>query len=470
MSARQPHPAANLPQGRVHFVGVGGIHMSALAGLVLDAGGTVSGSDLTPNRLSDALVARGATIHTGHDASYVAGAALVVRTVAVPDDNPEIRAALPTDTGAGIETISRAQMVARLVAGRRLLAVAGSHGKTTVATMLTLILRAAERDPGFILGGESADLPSHAAWGSGPMVLEADEYGRAFHHYHPSVAVITNIDVDHLDYYGDARALADAFTTYALTLQPGGRLIVGADSACAVAVAERVRAKRSDIRIETFSLSDRTKAGGPAALAGLSLQVPGDHNLRNALAAMAAASEETAALAAASQEGVDPAIARRALAAFSGVRRRFQLLGEAAGVTVIDDYAHHPVEIQATIAALRDRYPGRRAVILFQPHTYSRSAYLLDGFRTAFRGVDRLLISNTYAAREAPEAGLTADALAAEITDPPAEFAGDLDAAAAAAAALLESGDIFVAMGAGDVERAGPAVLERLRATGARKP
>jgi UDP-N-acetylmuramate--alanine ligase len=435
---------AALPAGRVHFVGVGGIHMSALAGLVLDAGGSVSGSDLAPSRLTGALASRGATIRAGHDATNVCGAALVVRTVAVRDDNPEIVAAAE----AGIETITRAQMVARLAAGRRVLAVGGSHGKTTVSTMLTLILRAGGRDPGYILGGESLDLPWHAAWGSGPMVLEADEYGRAFHHYAPSVAAITNIDPDHLDYYGDAAALAEAFATYAGTLQTGGRLVVGAESACAMGVADRVRRQRPDVRVETFALHDG------AAIADLELRAPGAHNRRNALAALAAAAEE----------GVAAADARRALSEFRGVRRRFELLGEAAGVTVIDDYAHHPREIEATVAALGDRYPGRRTVVLFQPHTYSRSAYLLEGFRTAFAGIDGLLMTDTYAAREAPEAGIDAAALAAEIAQPAAEHVGGLDQAAEVAAARLRPGDVFVAMGAGSVERAGPDVLERLRA------
>ena len=443
MTAQPIGSGGGLPTGRVHFVGVGGIHMSALAGLVLDAGGAVSGSDLAPSRLTEALAARGATIRAGHDAANVCGAALVVRTVAVRDDNPEIAAA----ARSGIETITRAQMVARLVAGRRVLAVGGSHGKTTVSTMLTLILRAGGRDPGYILGGESLDLPWHAAWGSGPMVLEADEYGRAFHHYAPSVAAITNIDPDHLDYYGDAAALAEAFATYARTLQAGGRLVVGAESACAMGVAARVRRERPDLRVETFALHDE-------AAEGLDLRAPGAHNLRNALAALAMAAEENVAAA----------DARRALAEFRGVRRRFELLGEADGVTVIDDYAHHPREIEATIAALGDRYPGRRTLVLFQPHTYSRSAYLLEGFRTAFAGIDALLMTDTYAAREAPEAGIDAAALAAEVRQPAAEYVGGLDRAAEIAAARLRPGDVFVAMGAGSVERAGPDVLERLRA------
>ena len=437
-----PRSQCSSPAGRVHFVGVGGIHMSALAGLVLDAGGTVSGSDLTLSPLTDALAARGATIRAGHDAGNVCGASLVVRTVAAPDDNPEIVAA----AWAGIETITRAQMVARLVAGRRVLAVGGSHGKTTVSTMLTLILRAGGRDPGYILGGESLDLPWHAAWGAGPMVLEADEYGRAFHHYAPSVAVITNVDADHLDYYGDAAALAQAFETYALTLQAGGRLVVGAESACAMAVAERVRARRPDIRIETFALDDEAASGSTCGRRGRTTCATPWRRWRRR------------------RRRGWRTDARRALSAFRGVRRRFELLGEADGVTVIDDYAHHPREIEATIAALADRYAGRRTVVLFQPHTYSRSAYLLEGFRTAFRGIDALLITDTYAAREAPEAGIDGAALAAEIREPAAEFVGDLDAAAAAVVARLRDGDVFVAMGAGSVERTGPDVLERLRA------
>jgi UDP-N-acetylmuramate--alanine ligase len=457
--------SAGLPAGRVHFVGVGGIHMSALAGLVLDAGGTVSGSDLTSSPLTEALAARGATITIGHEAAHVRDSALVVRTIAVPESNPEIVAAAQD----GIEMITRAQMVARLSTGRRVLAVAGSHGKTTVATMLTLILRDAGRDAGYILGGESPDLPGHAAWGTGPMVLEADEYGRAFHHYHPSVAVITNIEADHLDYYGDAVAVADSFAAYARTLEPDGRLIVGGESACATRVADQAAAERPDITVRRFGAGpfewrmnaiqeDRDGASAEVVhdgkvLGAISLRVPGLHNLVNALAALAASSDD-----------VPFEAAQRALARFRGVRRRFQVLGEAAGVTVIDDYAHHPTEIRATVAAATTRYAGRRLVVLFQPHTYSRTAYLLDGFRSAFHGVGRLLIAETYAARETPDAGMAAIDLVPQIEKPLAEYGGPLDDAAEAAASLLQSGDVFIAMGAGDVERAGPAVLERLRA------
>ncbi len=457
---------AALPGGRVHFVGVGGIHMSALAGLVLDAGGRVSGSDLTASPLTDVLAARGARIAIGHAAEHVLGAALVVRTLAVPETNAEVVAA----RAAGIETITRAQMVARLVAGRRVLAVAGSHGKTTVATMLTLILRTAGRDPGYILGGESADLPSHAAWGgaasAAPLVLEADEYGRAFHHYRPRVALITNVEVDHLDYYGSAKALAQAFVEYGRTLELGGRLIVGAESPCAATVADRIGAARPDLAIERFGLgqdewSTDARAGEPITiqhhgetLGSLTLRVPGAHNVRNALAAIAAAATEDVPF-----ESI-----QEALEGFGGVRRRFQILGEAAGVLVIDDYAHHPTEIRATIEALRSRHAGRRLVLLFQPHTYSRSAYLLDGFREAFRGIDRLLICETYAAREEPSAGMAAADLAQAVAEPAAQYTGPLAASIEAALAALTADDVFVAMGAGDVEAAGPAVLDGLRA------
>ena len=440
-----PRSQCSSPAGRVHFVGVGGIHMSALAGLVLDAGGTVSGSDLTLSPLTDALAARGATIRAGHDAGNVCGASLVVRTVAAPDDNPEIVAA----ARAGIETITRAQMVARLVAGRRVLAVGGSHGKTTVSTMLTLILRAGGRDPGYILGGESLDLPWHAAWGAGPMVLEADEYGRAFHHYAPSVAVITNIDADHLDYYGDAAALAQAFETYALTLQAGGRLVVGAESACAMAVAERVRARRPDIRIETFALGD----------------ADGSRRLDTADAG-----------------GAQPA--QRAGGAGGGVGGGGGGGGRAAGAVGVPGRAaalraagrggrrHGDRRLRASPARDRgdDRGAGRslrgdgaRSCCSSPTPTAARPT-CWRAFRTAFRGIDELLIAETYAAREAPEAGIDGAALAAEIREPAAEFVGDLDAAAAAVVARLRDGDVFVAMGAGSVERTGPDVLERLRA------
>lgn len=456
------------PPRHVHFIGIGGIHMSGLARILLAEGDMVSGSDLVAGHLTDALAAQGARIFIGHDAGQVAGAELVVRTMAVKETNPEVLAAQQQ----GIELISRAQMVARLAAGRRTLTVAGTHGKTTTAAMLTLILQEAGLEPSFLLGGESADLGGQAAKGRGDLiVIEADEYARAFQEYTPKIAVMTNIESDHLDYYKSEAALREAFLQYAQTLLPQGILLIGGDDRGATAVAERVRPERPDIAVQTFGLGpeagwrarDVEVGEGPThfrvdragdTVGRFELRVPGEFNVRNA----------TAAIAAGMLAGATVEAAQRALARFRGVRRRFQVLGEAGGVLVVDDYAHHPTEIAATIAAARQRYPARRLVALFQPHTYSRSAYLREGFRTCFQGVDRLYLTDTYAAREEPEAGLSAVDLAAEITQPGAIYVGSLPEAVEAVSEKLQPGDILVTMGAGDIEQAGPQILERVRA------
>ena len=309
----------------VHFVGIGGIHMSGLAEILLGDGVTVSGSDLTPSPLIERLRARGARIALEHQAGHVEGADLVVHTLAAQATNPELVAARQ----AGIPLITRAEMVARVAEGLTAVTVAGSHGKTTTAAMLTVILREAGLDPTYVLGGECSNLPAHAARGHGDLaVLEADEYGRAFHAYRPRVALITNVESDHLDYYGTAAALQEAFLDYATTLQPQGTLIVGAESPCAAAVAGRAQERRPDLVVRSFGLGPafdwaavavqqderrsefllRHKGEEPTPVP---LGVPGEHNVRNALAATAAAAAV----------GVDLATAGQALAEFSGVRR-----------------------------------------------------------------------------------------------------------------------------------------------------
>ncbi len=452
----------------VHFVGIGGIHMSGLARILLGDGVRVSGSDLTPSHLTAELATIGATIAIGHDAANIGDADLIVRTIAVKDDNPELIAARNQKR----EIITRAQMVARIAQARTTLTVAGSHGKTTTSTMLTLMLREADLDPSFILGGEAAALTSHAARGTGNLiVLEADEYGRAFHEYSPTCAVITNLEADHLDYYESEEALQDAFLQYASTLVLGGTLILGGESRCLTPLLASLSAARPDIQTQSFGLMDSGTWNWAAAnlvasstgttfdlqrdgktLTRLSLAVPGAFNVRNALAAAAVAL----------QNGASTDAVQAALSGFSGVDRRFQIQGEVRGVTVIDDYAHHPTEIAATIAAARERFPNRRLVILFQPHTYSRSAYLLEGFQTCFQDADRLYLAETYAARETPDAGLAAVDLTARIIKPAASYLGSLDQAAKRIAEVAEEGDVVFTMGAGDIERTGPEIVARL--------
>ena len=456
----------NSQREHVHFVGVGGIHMSALAHILLDDGVEVSGCDRADTPILQPLRERGAEIQIGHDPSHVARADRVVRTVAVPKTHSEIAAAV--DAGAAL--LTRAELLAEVAEGRDVIAVGGAHGKTTTTAMLSVAARASVRDVGYVLGGESADLVRHAVRGSDSwLILEADEYGRAFHHYSPRVAVITNVEPDHLDYYETAEQLEEAFLLYALTLRAGGTLIVGADSAAALRVAERLAADRPDVEIATAGFCET--ADWHARIVGhdeqttcceirppegesweMQLRVPGAFNVANAVITLAALSVA----------GFDPREASRALAEFRGVARRFQMHGEAAGVLVLDDYAHHPTEIAATIGALRDRYGDRRLLLLFQPHTYSRSRYLLDGFRGCFAGVDRLFLCDTYAAREMPGAGLTARQLAGCIAHADAAYAGSVDEAARVVAEATQPGDVVVTVGAGDVDAAGPLVLRYL--------
>lgn len=467
-----PAPAAALPR-RVHLVGIGGMHMSAIAQVLLSAGVWVSGSDLQDTDLTRRLAALGATVHHGHAAAHVGDAELVVVTAAAKPDNPEVVEA----RRRGIPVISRAEMVARLTAGRTTIAVAGTHGKTTTSSLIAFLLARAGKAPGYLLGGESLDLGGNAAAGSGPaMVVEADEYARAFLAYRPHVAVVTNIEPDHLDYYGSPTALTDAFRQFLRRVEPGGRIIACADSAPLAALT----AEPLPATVERYRVLPATPAGGPSAngadwlaldegpdgsggrsfvvlrwgqrVGRFTISRPGRHNVANALAAIAAG----AALGLTTEE------MRTALPHFRGARRRFELVGEARGVTVMDDYAHHPTEIRATLAAAREHFPGRRLVVLFQPHTYSRTQYLFDEFRLCFADADALFILETYAARETPAAGLGATDLARAVTMPPARYVDSIKAAVKSLKKMVRSGDVVFTMGAGDVNAAGPALLRAL--------
>ena len=295
------------------------------------------------------------------------------------------------------------------------------------------------------------------------MVLEADEYGRAFHHYTPQVAVLTNCEPDHLDYYGSQAALEEAFLRYAGTVKPEGTLIAGIDSPMAVEIASKLQVQRPDVRIVTCSSRAAadyriTSSGEEYELATPNsnisghLRQPGEHQRQNA----------AIALAALDIAGFDAPAAAQALATFNGVNRRFQLHGEANDVIVLDDYAHHPTEVTAAIAAARQRWPDRRIVILFQPHTYTRTSYLIDGFRTCFAGADVVYTVDTYAARTMSGDEMTSEQLASEIVTPKAAYAGSVEQSGALAADQARAGDLIVTMGAGDIDAAGPIILSRL--------
>jgi len=462
--------ASAIPQ-RVHLIGVGGVHMSGIAQILRHRGHTVSGSDLTLSALTSRLEGLGVTVNRGHDATYVDDADLVVYTSAAHDDNPELIEA----RRRGIRAIKRAQMVALLMEGKKVIAVAGSHGKTTTSSLIAFMLSRAGLSPTFMLGGESIDLGGNAQPGDGAhFVVEADEYDRAFLNYHPHIALVTNVEPDHLDVYGSFEELTETFRQFLSQVEDSGFIVACTDSPALQAILPQAVGDdaTSPVGIVSYGLSsDADWCPQSIPQKGIDkssfmvrfqkqdwgtveTQLPGVHNISNYLGAIAVGQIL----------GLPAEEIRGALAEFRGVRRRFELVGEAGGVTVLDDYAHHPTEVRATLAAARERFPGRRLVCLFQPHTYSRTRYLLDGFRTCFEDCDVLLIASTYAAREEPSAGMDAAELAREINAPRARYGGDVSSAARAAVDVLERGDVFFTIGAGDVEKAGPIVLETLKA------
>lgn len=448
--------------GPVHLVGVGGIHMSAIALLLLEKGVAVTGSDLRRSDLTAKVERAGGRVFEGHAVANLGNPALVVTTAAANDENPEIVEARKR----GIPVILRAEMVARLMEGKRVIAVTGAHGKTTTSSLIAFILREAGRNPMYLLGGESIDLGGHAAWGGGDVcVVEADEYKRAFHEYRPQVAVITNVEPDHLDYYGTEAAYHEAFAHFASLVQPRGLLLVCADDPGSA----RLRGAAKSARNQAYGTtpgSDWTATGiqkdahgatftvsaGKDALGKLRVPFPGDHFIRNALAATAVCL----------QEGVNLETIRAALSKVHGAHRRFETVGEARGILVMDDYAHHPTEVRSTIATARAAFPERRLIVIYQPHTYTRIAYLWDEWTRCWDGVDELVVLETYAARETPVEGKSARDLAAAITGVSARYAATFDDAAAQAVALANPGDVVFTMGAGDVIEVGPKILERL--------
>ena len=462
--------AERIPE-RVHLVGVGGVHMSAIARILRAWGHTVSGSDQKASATTAQMEELGVRVAIGHAPEHIGDAQLVVTTSAATFwENPEIAEA----RRRAIPVIKRAEMVARLMEGRYSIAVAGTHGKTTTSGLIAHMLVAAGLDPTYLIGGEVRSLGTNAAAGEGRyIVVEADEFDRAFLSYTPDVAVITNIEPDHLDIYGTVDELERAFTQFAASTPADGHLIACADDA-------RVRAlvgAGTGIRagdVQTYALDhDATWTAGASrfgergqtfdvrrsgrGIGAFTIELPGRHNVSNALAGIAAGSTV----------GIGPEVMRAALASYRGAQRRFEYVGDAAGVTVMDDYAHQPTEVRTTVAMARERFDGRRLVVVFQPHTYTRTAYLLDEWKTCFEGIDALYIAETYAARETPDAGLSGAELAAAIVAPPATYAGTLDEAAERIARDLRAGDVFFTVGAGDVERVGPKVIAKLRRGGA---
>ena len=446
----------------IHFMGIAGAGMSALALIARHRGVAINGCDSdTSGTGTDDLTALGVPCWRGHNPSHLDGVRAVVVTAAVPRDHPELERA----RALNLPIVRRADALGELVASGSLVAVAGTHGKTTTTVMVTEALTAAGRNPTGLAGGRVAAWGGNARLGSEDLfVVEADEYDKAFLSLHPTVAVVNNVEADHLECYGSVEALEDAFAEFAGRAE---RVIVGADDAGADRVALRVRAPvwrvgigpTADVRIRAVRLEPGGSRARIALPGGheveLRLAVPGMHNVRNA----------AATLAALHALGADVQAGAVALAEFRGVGRRFERLGEAAGVTVVDDYAHHPTEVAATLSAARQAFPGRRVVAVFQPHLYSRTALHGDALGKALAAADVVVVAPIYGAREQPLAGVTHHLVVRGATRAGAPTVAVRDRARLTThvAGAVREGDVVFTLGAGDVTKVGPELLQILK-------
>ncbi len=446
----------------IHFVGIGGAGMSGIAEVLLNLGYAISGSDLSDNAAVRSLRAAGARVAIGHDAAHVAGADAVVVSTAVAGDNPEVLEA----RARRIPVVPRAVMLAELMRLRRGIAIAGTHGKTTTTSLVASVLAEAGLDPTFVIGGRLNRAGSHAKLGQGEyIVVEADESDASFLNLLPVMAVVTNIDADHMDTYGhDLARLRQSFVEFVGRLpfygaailcvdDPGVRAIMPLLSKpiTAYGLGEDAQVRALDVRADGTRMHFRVQRRNGVVLPELevTLNLPGVHNVRNALAAIAVAGEL----------GVADAAVLRALAEFQGVGRRFQRYGEVAAAaggtfTLIDDYGHHPVEMAATLAAARGAYPGRRIVLAFQPHRYTRTRDLFEDFVAVLGGADLLLLTEVYAAGEAPIVAADGRSLARALrvagrTEP--VFIEDVAALPRAVHDAVRDGDVVLCMGAGSI-------------------
>jgi UDP-N-acetylmuramate--alanine ligase len=457
-----------LPGDRIHLVGIGGAGMAALAELLLAQGYTVSGSDLKGSRVVDRLLGLGIHVAVPHDAGSVDGADHVIVSNAIPATNTEVERA----AALGLPVLTRAELLGRVFAAGRGVAVTGTHGKTTTASMLATVLEAVGMQPSFLIGGDLNDVGSGARLGASDIVVaEADEAFGSFLELQPDLAVVTNIDADHLDFYGDQDTIDDAFVRFLAGRRAGGTAVINADDPGLARIAGRFAPP-----LVTFGWSDADLVVVPADggwrlrwrgedLGPFRPGVPGTHNASNAAAAAAAAFTL----------GAEPGAVLEALRSFGGVVRRFQVRGERAGVRVVDDYAHNPRKVAATLRAAREAYPGWRVVALFQPHLYSRTRLLADGFGSAFDDADVVVVTDIYGAREEPIPGvsgrLISDAIRARSQARTiVTYVPRLEEAAAFVAGLAIPGDVVLTMGAGDVTIAAPLILELLGDRGEESP
>jgi len=461
---------------RFHLVGVGGAGMSAVAELLAARGHEVSGSDQRDSAVLTHLRSAGVRTYVGHDAAHVPGSGSLVVSTAVRPDNPELVAARER----GLEVLHRSQALAQAAEGLDFVAVAGAHGKTSTSAMLAVALRAAGEDPSYAIGGTVLALGTGAHLGAGrAFVAEADESDGSFLNYTPRVALVTNVEPDHLDHHGSEAAFRRSFEEFADRIAPGGLLVACADDPGALALVRHAVARGT--RVVTYgrgdapegveaharlAAADRMTGRGSAArltLAGrddavveveLALRVGGAHMLLNAAGAWCAGLEL----------GVGPEDMAAALGAFTGTGRRFEDRGEAGGVRVVDDYAHHPTEVAATLGTARLAAGSGRVLVLFQPHLYSRTRTFAEEFATALAAADEVVVTDVYAAREDPVPGVDGGLITAAMSrhGDRGRYVADRIEAATAVADLARPGDLVLTVGAGDVTELGPVILDRL--------
>lgn len=450
---------------RVHFIGIGGSGLSAIARLLKESGYEVTGSDRALSPFAVDLQHAGVPIYIGHHPRNVGKSDWVVRSSAIGDDNPEVQAA----KRAGIPVYKRSDFLGQLMTGKTGIAVAGTHGKTTTTAMIAWMLYGMKRDPSFIVGGTLNNLKVNARSGKSDFfVIEADEYDRMFLGLKPHIEVVTNLEHDHPDIFPNFEDMYSAFQDFVDLLPPDGTLIVCAEDEGAVTLL--THARRRGLNVISYSVQGEMTINSPqwmqaralkpndrggfdfsamtnmgidsASALQVSLQVPGEHNVRNALAALSVA----ATLGLPLQEAAD------VLSRFSGTGRRFEIVGERNGVTVIDDYAHHPTEIRATLAGAKLRYPNRRLWAVWQPHTYSRTQALFLEFSRAFTDADEVLVTEIYASREAKQDFSSAEVVSA-MPHPSAHYSGSLEETKDHLLKNLRTGDVVIVLSAGDADQ-----------------
>lgn len=457
----------NTPE-HVHFIGIGGYGMSAIARVLLEMGYRVSGSDVARQELTEKLEAKGAQVYIGHQADNVQGADLVVYSTALSKDNVEMMAAAELN----IPIIHRAQMLARLMNQKRGIAVAGAHGKTTTSSMIALIMEECGMDPTYIIGGEMLNVESNAKAGKGEYVVaEADESDGSFLQYHPTLAIVTNIEADHLEHYdGNFENLKRAYAKFLGQIKEGGKAVVCLDDPYLKEMLPGISAGAvtygltpdADFSAKDIELRDRKVAFSVVRkgkeLGRMELNIPGIHNVQNALAALAACMETGLAF-----EQVAKAIRE-----YRGTKRRFQVLGEVGDILVIDDYAHHPTEIQSTILAARST--GKRIIAVFQPQRYTRTFFLLDAFSRAFSEADEVVLTDIYSpVGERQIEGVSASRLAEMIrtnSNPNVRYLPTKEEVLDYLRGHVQPGDLVLTMGAGDIWKVADALAKELRARG----